>query len=55
MGGEEDDGVNLPSAYTKPIIAVRPTMMSSESSEMPANDHMNIEKVESMVISMVYF
>ncbi|XP_076141001.1 inactive tyrosine-protein kinase PRAG1 [Alosa pseudoharengus] len=43
-GGEENDCVTLPSPYSKPIIAVRPTMMSSESSEMEANDGMNAEK-----------
>lgn len=45
LGGEEEEGVTVP--YSKPTIAVRPTMMLPDSSEMLADLNMNIEQVRS--------
>ncbi|KAK6322808.1 hypothetical protein J4Q44_G00076000 [Coregonus suidteri] len=47
LGGEEEEGqgVTVPSPYSKPTIAVRPTMMLPDSGEMLADLNMNIEQV----------
>uniref|UniRef100_A0A3B3D8Z6 Inactive tyrosine-protein kinase PEAK1 n=2 Tax=Oryzias melastigma TaxID=30732 RepID=A0A3B3D8Z6_ORYME len=45
--GDEDAGVTTPSPYSKPTIAVKPTMMSLDTSE-PKDVNMNIEPQEKM-------
>ncbi|XP_029484495.2 LOW QUALITY PROTEIN: inactive tyrosine-protein kinase PRAG1-like [Oncorhynchus nerka] len=46
LGGEEEDGqgVTVPLLYSKPTIAVRPTMMHPDTSDMMADVNMNIEQ-----------
>ncbi|XP_042365052.1 inactive tyrosine-protein kinase PRAG1 [Plectropomus leopardus] len=43
-GGDEDAGVTSPSPYSKPTIAVKPTMMSLDTSESMTDINMNIEQ-----------
>lgn len=50
-GGDEEAGVTAPSPYSKPTIAVKPTMMSLDTSDA-ADVNMNIEQVG---FSNVYF
>uniref|UniRef100_A0A1A8JAB1 Inactive tyrosine-protein kinase PEAK1 n=1 Tax=Nothobranchius kuhntae TaxID=321403 RepID=A0A1A8JAB1_NOTKU len=45
LGGDEEAGLTAPSPYSKPTIAVKPTMMSLDSSE-PKDMNMNIEQQE---------
>uniref|UniRef100_A0A4W5LDE5 Uncharacterized protein n=1 Tax=Hucho hucho TaxID=62062 RepID=A0A4W5LDE5_9TELE len=47
LGGEEEDGqaVTVPLLYSKPTIAVRPTMMHPDTSDLLADVNMNIEQV----------
>uniref|UniRef100_A0A3P9JAY8 Inactive tyrosine-protein kinase PEAK1 n=1 Tax=Oryzias latipes TaxID=8090 RepID=A0A3P9JAY8_ORYLA len=45
LGGDEEAGVTTPSPYSKPTIAVKPTMMSLDSCE-PKDVNMNIEPQE---------
>lgn len=44
LGGDEEGGVTAPSPYSKPTIAVKPTMMSFDTSETK-DVNMNIEQV----------
>uniref|UniRef100_A0A3P8TEK8 Inactive tyrosine-protein kinase PEAK1 n=1 Tax=Amphiprion percula TaxID=161767 RepID=A0A3P8TEK8_AMPPE len=44
LGGDEEAGVTSPSPYSKPTIAVKPTMMSLDTNES-ADLNMNIEQV----------
>lgn len=43
-GGDEDAGLTSPSPYTKPTIAVKPTMMSLDK-DSTTDVNMNIEQV----------
>ncbi|XP_069027274.1 inactive tyrosine-protein kinase PRAG1-like isoform X1 [Embiotoca jacksoni] len=43
LGGDEEAGVTAPSPYSKPTIAVKPTMMSLDTNE-PTDVNMNIEQ-----------
>ncbi|XP_047426038.1 inactive tyrosine-protein kinase PRAG1 [Mugil cephalus] len=43
LGGDEDAGVTSPSPYSKPTIAVKPTMMSLDTNEL-TDVNMNIEQ-----------
>ncbi|XP_077478638.1 inactive tyrosine-protein kinase PRAG1 [Stigmatopora argus] len=43
-GGDDDDAVTAPSPYSKPTIAVKPTMMSLDTGNATADVNMNIEK-----------
>ncbi|MEQ2295068.1 hypothetical protein AMECASPLE_010379 [Ameca splendens] len=43
LGGDEEGGVTAPSPYSKPTIAVKPTMMSFDTSETK-DVNMNIEQ-----------
>uniref|UniRef100_A0A3Q3VIC7 Protein kinase domain-containing protein n=1 Tax=Mola mola TaxID=94237 RepID=A0A3Q3VIC7_MOLML len=45
LGGDEEAGVTAPSPYSKPTIAVRPTMMSLDNNESMTDVNMNIEQV----------
>ncbi|XP_023141233.1 inactive tyrosine-protein kinase PRAG1 isoform X1 [Amphiprion ocellaris] len=45
LGGDEEAGVTSPSPYSKPTIAVKPTMMSFDTNES-ADLNMNIEQQE---------
>ncbi|XP_057675456.1 inactive tyrosine-protein kinase PRAG1 [Corythoichthys intestinalis] len=42
-GGDDDDAVTVPSPYSKPTIAVKPTMMSLDTGNAMADVNMNIE------------
>uniref|UniRef100_A0A3B5KT63 Protein kinase domain-containing protein n=1 Tax=Xiphophorus couchianus TaxID=32473 RepID=A0A3B5KT63_9TELE len=53
LGGDEEGGVTAPSPYSKPTIAVKPTMMSFDTSEMK-DVNMNIEQV-SFLNDCLYF
>ncbi|KAK5851990.1 hypothetical protein PBY51_023497 [Eleginops maclovinus] len=44
LGGDEDPGVTSPSPYSKPTIAVKPTMMSLDTNESMIDVNMNIEQ-----------
>ncbi|XP_054612386.1 inactive tyrosine-protein kinase PRAG1-like [Dunckerocampus dactyliophorus] len=44
LGGDEEAAVTAPSPYSKPTIAVKPTMMSLDTSDSMADINMNIEK-----------
>nr|XP_057908706.1 inactive tyrosine-protein kinase PRAG1 [Doryrhamphus excisus] len=44
LGGDEDAAVTSTSPYSKPTIAVKPTMMSLNTSDSMADINMNIEK-----------
>lgn len=44
QGGDEEAGLTSPSPYTKPTIAVKPTMMSLDNDSL-ADVNMNIEQV----------
>ncbi|XP_076835763.1 inactive tyrosine-protein kinase PRAG1 [Brachyhypopomus gauderio] len=44
-GGDEDCGGVSPSPYSKPIIAVRPTMMNTDATETTVDDNMNSDQV----------
>lgn len=44
VGGDEETGVTAPSPYSKPTIAVKPTMMSLDTTES-TDVNMNIEQV----------
>ncbi|CAJ1070666.1 inactive tyrosine-protein kinase PRAG1-like [Xyrichtys novacula] len=44
LGGDEDTGVTAPSPYSKPTIAVKPTMMSIDTNESVTDVNMNIEQ-----------
>ncbi|XP_044030937.1 inactive tyrosine-protein kinase PRAG1 [Siniperca chuatsi] len=44
LGGDEEAGVTVPSPYSKPTIAVKPTMMSLDTNESMADVNMNIEQ-----------
>ncbi|KAM4532228.1 inactive tyrosine-protein kinase PRAG1 isoform 1-T4 [Fundulus diaphanus] len=46
LGGDEEGGVTAPSPYSKPTIAVKPTMMSFDTSET-TDVNMNIEQPDS--------
>ncbi|XP_030005384.1 inactive tyrosine-protein kinase PRAG1 [Sphaeramia orbicularis] len=43
-GGDEDGGTTAPSPYSKPTIAVKPTMMSLDTNESMTDINMNIEQ-----------
>lgn len=45
LGGGEEAGVTSPSPYSKPTIAVKPTMMSLDTNESMTDVNMNIEQV----------
>lgn len=45
LGGDEEAGLAVPSPYSKPTIAVKPTMMSLDNNEPVADVNMNIEQV----------
>ncbi|XP_061887059.1 inactive tyrosine-protein kinase PRAG1-like [Entelurus aequoreus] len=47
LGGDEETAVTVPSPYSKPTIAVKPTMMSMDTSDSMADVNMNIEKKNS--------
>lgn len=51
QGGDEEAGLTSPSPYTKPTIAVKPTMMSLDNDSM-TDVNMNIEQVS---LLNVYF
>lgn len=51
QGGDEDAGLTSPLPYTKPTIAVKPTMMSLDKDSM-TDVNMNIEQVN---LLHVYF
>lgn len=51
QGGDEEAGLTSPSPYTKPTIAVKPTMMSLDNDSM-TDVNMNIEQVK---LLNVYF
>ncbi|XP_076020082.1 inactive tyrosine-protein kinase PRAG1 [Genypterus blacodes] len=42
--GDEEAGVTVPLSYSKPTIAVKPTMMSLDTNEMMTDVNMNIEQ-----------
>ncbi|XP_034402281.1 inactive tyrosine-protein kinase PRAG1 [Cyclopterus lumpus] len=44
LGGDEESGVIAPSPYSKPTIAVKPTMMSLDTNESMTDVNMNIEQ-----------
>lgn len=44
LGGDEEAGVTAPSPYSKPTIAVKPTMMSLDTKDS-TDVNMNIEQV----------
>ncbi|XP_029300334.1 LOW QUALITY PROTEIN: inactive tyrosine-protein kinase PRAG1 [Cottoperca gobio] len=44
LGGDEETGVTAPSPYSKPTIAVKPTMMSLDTNESMTDVNMNIEQ-----------
>ncbi|XP_041816199.1 inactive tyrosine-protein kinase PRAG1 [Chelmon rostratus] len=44
LGGDEEAGVTSPSPYSKPTIAVKPTVMSLDTSESMTDVNMNIEQ-----------
>lgn len=44
LGGDEEAGVIAPSPYSKPTIAVKPTMMSLDTNESMTDVNMNIEQ-----------
>ncbi|XP_007230671.3 inactive tyrosine-protein kinase PRAG1 [Astyanax mexicanus] len=44
VGADDEDGGASPSPYSKPTIAVRPTMMSTEAIETPTDINMNSEQ-----------
>eukprot|EP00064_Thunnus_orientalis_P009620 superscaffoldBa00001232_g9645 len=44
LGGGEEAGVTSPSPYSKPTIAVKPTMMSLDTNESMTDVNMNIEQ-----------
>lgn len=44
VGGDEEAGVTTPSPYSKPTIAVKPTMMSLDTNES-TDVNMNIDQV----------
>lgn len=44
LGGDEETGVTSPSPYSKPTIAVKPTMMSLDTNESLIDVNMNIEQ-----------
>ncbi|KAM9841378.1 inactive tyrosine-protein kinase PRAG1 [Aulostomus maculatus] len=44
LGGDEEAGVTSPSPYSKPTIAVKPTMMSLDTNETVTDVNMNIEQ-----------
>lgn len=49
QGGDEEAGLTSPSPYTKPTIAVKPTMMSLDND--PTTDvNMNIEQVSLLTV-----
>ncbi|KAF7661503.1 hypothetical protein LDENG_00260490 [Lucifuga dentata] len=43
-GGDEEAGITVPSSYSKPTIAVKPTMMSLDTNESMTDVNMNIEQ-----------
>lgn len=53
LGGDEVAEVTAPSPYSKPTIAVKPTMMSLETTES-TDVNMNIEQVDKSEI-MLFF
>ncbi|XP_031715931.1 inactive tyrosine-protein kinase PRAG1 [Anarrhichthys ocellatus] len=44
LGGDEESGLTSPSPYSKPTIAVKPTMMSLDTNESMTDVNMNIEQ-----------
>ncbi|TNN83237.1 Tyrosine-protein kinase SgK223 [Liparis tanakae] len=44
LGGDDESGVIAPSPYSKPTIAVKPTMMSLDTNESMTDLNMNIEQ-----------
>ncbi|XP_037608882.1 inactive tyrosine-protein kinase PRAG1-like [Sebastes umbrosus] len=44
LGSDEEAGVTAPSPYSKPTIAVKPTMMSLDTNESMTDVNMNIEQ-----------
>ncbi|XP_054469035.1 inactive tyrosine-protein kinase PRAG1 [Anoplopoma fimbria] len=44
LGGDEESGVTAHSPYSKPTIAVKPTMMSLDTNESMADVNMNMEQ-----------
>lgn len=53
-GGDEEALLTAPSPYSKPTIAVKPTMMSLDTSDA-ADVNMNIEQVSLSNVSIFYF
>ena len=53
LGGDEEAGVTTPSPYSKPTIAVKPTMMSLDTNESP-DVNMNIEQVNFLNVYFLY-
>lgn len=53
LGGDEEAGVTTPSPYSKPTIAVKPTMMSLDTNES-TDVNMNIEQVNFLNVSFLY-
>lgn len=54
LGGDEEAGVTAPSPYSKPTIAVKPTMMSLDNNESMTDVNMNIEQVILFDVCSVY-
>lgn len=52
LGGDEEAGVTAPSPYSKPTIAVKPTMMSLDTNESMTDVNMNIEQVILLNVSV---
>uniref|UniRef100_A0A8D3CQB6 Inactive tyrosine-protein kinase PEAK1 n=1 Tax=Scophthalmus maximus TaxID=52904 RepID=A0A8D3CQB6_SCOMX len=52
LGGDEEAGVTTPSPYSKPTIAVKPTMMSLDTNES-TDVNMNIEQVHFLNFSSI--
>lgn len=56
IGGDEEAGVTAPSPspYSKPTIAVKPTMMSLDTNESVTDVNMNIEQVSFFPFSNIF-
>lgn len=54
LGGDEEAGLTALSPYSKPTIAVKPTMMSLDISE-PKDINMNIEQVSLQRVHFLYW
>lgn len=55
LGGEEEDGVTAPSPYSKPTIAVKPTMMTADTNEVMIDVNMNVEQVRGWTLFCRWF